>query len=197
MPVSRFPFLPWNVPTEDRSRTAVRDDRFELTYAQLDDRTRAVAAQFARHGVGAGDIVAIMLPNRVELLVAMLAAWRLGAAATPVNPAFTESEASYQISDSGAVLVVNASVDAPDGGRPSIAADDLAGEGDGPEPVALRGDELGLVIYTSGSTGRPKGVMLDHDNAEAMSSTMAQHFRLTAEDHCMLVLPLFHVNAIW
>ncbi|SUE14011.1 putative fatty-acid--CoA ligase [Rhodococcus gordoniae] len=196
MPFSRFPFLPWNVPAEDRARTAVRDDRLELTYARLDDRTRAVAAQFARHGVGAGDVVAIMLPNRVELLVAMLAAWRLGAAATPVNPAFTESEAAYQISDSGAVLVVNNGTDAPDGGRSSITVDDLAVEGDGPEPVALRGDEPSLVIYTSGSTGRPKGVILDHDNAEAMSSTMAHHFGLTADDHCMLVLPLFHVNAI-
>ncbi|MEE2034669.1 class I adenylate-forming enzyme family protein [Rhodococcus chondri] len=180
-----FPYLPWNVPGEDRARPAVRDDR-----------SRAVAAQFARHGVGPGSIVAIMLPNRVELLVAMLAAWRLGAAATPVNPAFTESEADYQISDSGAVLVINSGAGAPDGGGPSIAVHDLAYEGDGPDPVALRGDETSLVIYTSGSTGRPKGVMLDHDNAEAMSSMMARHFDLTADDHCMLVLPLFHVNAI-
>jgi long-chain acyl-CoA synthetase len=51
-------------------------------------------------------------------------------------------------------------------------------------------------VYTSGSTGRPKGVMITHGNAEAMSSTMAAHFALTSADHCMLILPLFHVNAI-
>ncbi|NGP08244.1 long-chain fatty acid--CoA ligase [Rhodococcus sp. 14C212] len=191
-----FPYLPWNAPAEDRDRVAVRDDRVELTYAELDDWTRAVAAQFADHGVGPGRVVAIMLPNRVELLVAMLATWRLGGAATPVNPVFTESEAAYQISDSGAALVVNLGADAPTGGRPSIAVNDLAYGGSGPDPVELSGDELALVIYTSGSTGRPKGVLLDHTHAEAMSSTMAQHFRLTADDHCMLILPLFHVNAI-
>lgn len=192
----RFPYLPWNVPAEDRDRVAVRDDRVELTFAELDAWTRAVAAQFAGHGFGPGSIVAVMLPNRVELLVAMSAAWRLGGAATPVNPSFTESEADYQISDSGADLVVNLGTGSPTGGRPSIGVDDLAYGGPGPESVEIAGDELALVIYTSGSTGRPKGVMLDHDNAEAMSSMMAQHFRLTADDHCMLVLPLFHVNAI-
>jgi acyl-CoA synthetase (AMP-forming)/AMP-acid ligase II len=57
----------------------------------------AVAEQFAAAGVGRGDVVAVMLPNRVELMIALLAAWRLGAAATPVNPVFTPNEAGYQI----------------------------------------------------------------------------------------------------
>jgi long-chain acyl-CoA synthetase len=54
-----------------------------------------------------------MLPNRVELLVAMVAAWRLGAAATPVNPVFTATEADYQITDAGAVVVVKHAGSAP------------------------------------------------------------------------------------
>ncbi|RCW41020.1 acyl-CoA synthetase (AMP-forming)/AMP-acid ligase II [Halopolyspora algeriensis] len=191
-----FDYLPWNAPADAQGHVAVRDARVELTYAELDDWTRAVAGQLAGHGFGAGDVVAIMLPNRVELLVTLLAAWRLGAAATPVNPAFTEQEATYQIHDSGAKLVVNLDADAPSGGCPSIAVDDLVRNGEGPDPVAVVGDELSLLIYTSGSTGRPKGVMLDHANAEAMSSTMAAHFGLTSDDHCLLVLPLFHVNAI-
>ena len=52
----------------------MRDDRTELTYRQLDDWTRAVAGQLAGSGLGRGDVVAIVLPNRVELLVVMLAA---------------------------------------------------------------------------------------------------------------------------
>lgn len=57
-------------------------------------------------GVGRGDVVAVVLPNSVELITIMFAAWRLGAALTPVNPALTKPEAQYQVSDSGARLVV-------------------------------------------------------------------------------------------
>ncbi len=197
----RLGYLPWDSTTAAASRldeVGVRDDRVELTYRAFDAWTEAFAEQLREHGFGTGDVVAIMLPNRVELLVAMFAAWRLGGVATPVNPVFTAHEADYQIEDSGAKVVVNAGPDAPAGGRPVIHVDDMRTErrGDPVAPADLTGDDLALLIYTSGSTGRPKGVMLDHANAEAMSGTMAQHLGLTHEDHCMLVLPLFHVNAI-
>ncbi|UUZ70575.1 AMP-binding protein [Polaromonas sp. P2-4] len=55
---------------------------------------------------------------------------------------------------------------------------------------------LALLIYTSGTTGLPKGVMLDHTNIEAMTDMGQQALNVTATDHCLLVLPLFHVNGI-
>ncbi len=139
-----------------------------------------------------------MLANRVELLVAMVAAWRLGAAATPINPAFTAEEADYRIADAGSALVVNLGPGAPDGGLPSIAAGELRRTPVGAALPAARTspDDLALLVRTSGSTGRPEGVMLDHANLEAMTSMMADLMRLTADDHCLLFLPLFHVNAI-
>lgn len=99
-------YLPWYQPVADADRPCLRDDNEELTYAQVTERVSAFAGQLAEHGVGRGDVVAIMLPNRVELLIGLLAAWRLGAVATPINPVFTASEATYQIEDSGAVLVL-------------------------------------------------------------------------------------------
>ena len=194
-------YLPWggsNVLADRREEVGLRDDRVELSYGDFDSWVEAFAEHLAEHGFGRGDVLAIMLPNRIELLVAMFAAWRLGGAATPVNPVFTAHEADYQIEDSGATVVVNLGPDAPTAGRPAIHVDGMRTTrvGDAVPPVQLTGDDLALLIYTSGSTGRPKGVMLDHANAEAMSSTMAQHLRLTHEDHCMLILPLFHVNAI-
>ncbi|MFD2092273.1 class I adenylate-forming enzyme family protein [Blastococcus deserti] len=193
-----FGHLPWQQPRSVAGRPCVRDDGVELTYAEFDARIAAFAEQLAEAGFGRGHVLAVMLPNRVELLVALFAAWRLGGAATPVNPVFTASEADHQIADSGAVVVVNQGPDAPTGGRPVIHVGDMRTTVTGAPvaPVALRPDDLALLIYTSGSTGRPKGVMLDHANAEAMSSTMAAHFALTERDHCLLVLPLFHVNAI-
>lgn len=63
-------------------------------------------------------------------------------------------------------------------------------------PYVLTGDDTALVVYTSGSTGRPKGAMLGHSQLDAMSAAMKERMRTDSTDHCMLVLPLFHVNAI-
>jgi long-subunit acyl-CoA synthetase (AMP-forming) len=190
-----FPYLPWT-SERDRSAQAVRDDTVTLTYGELDDWSAAVAGQLSAQGFGEGSVLAIMLPNRVELLVAMMAAWRLGGIATPVNSAFTAAEAEYQINDCDAHLVINESPDSPSAGRPNIHVDELAGPGPGPAPIELTEDHVALLIYTSGSTGKPKGVMLDHANLDAMTTGFVEHMELTAQDHSLLILPLFHVNAL-
>ncbi|MFJ3089198.1 class I adenylate-forming enzyme family protein [Streptomyces sp. NPDC086838] len=190
--------LPWHRPAAFDGRPCVGDEHQELSYAEFAARVEAVAEQFADHGVEHGTVVAIMLPNRVELLVCLAAAWRLGAVATPVNPVFTAAEADYQIADSGAALVVHTGPGAPDGGRPALAVDDLRrapGDRTLPEP-ATAPDDVALLIYTSGSTGRPKGVVLDHANIDAMVTSISAALEITETDHCLLVLPLFHVNAI-
>ena len=107
-----FAYLPW-MSERDRSAPAVRDDAVALTYGQLDAWSAAVAGQLAAQGFGNGSVLAVMLPNRVELVVAILAAWRLGGIATPVNPAFTAAEAEFQINDCDAHLVINESADSP------------------------------------------------------------------------------------
>jgi long-chain acyl-CoA synthetase len=189
-------YLPWNQPAAAVDRVCVRDGEVELTYAEVATRVDAVAEQFAAAGVGRGDVVAVMLPNRVELLLGLMAAWRLGAAATPINPVFTANEAGYQLEDSRAVLLLTSKPDA-DYGVPVVLADDLNTRPAGTLPApAVAPDDLALLIYTSGSTGRPKGVMLDHANLVAMGSSIGERMKLGPNDHCLLVLPLFHVNAI-
>ncbi|RNL62100.1 AMP-dependent synthetase [Nocardioides marmoriginsengisoli] len=190
-------YLPWRRAASLGDRPCVRDERQQLSYDQFASRVDAAAAQFSGLGVGPGSVVAVMLPNRVELLVSIVAAWRLGAAATPVNPALTAGEADHQIADSGAALVINLGPDAPRAGRTALAVDDLATDGGSDLPPASTGEgDLALLIYTSGSTGRPKGVMLSHGNLGSMARMMVDHIAITEGDHCLLVLPLFHANAI-
>ena len=195
-------YLPWNWAQERGPRPCIADEDTSLTYEQFHHRVDVVAAQLRSEGLGPGDVVAAMLPNRVELVLVLFAAWRLGATATPVNPAFTAKEAEHQLNDSGAQLLVNAGPDAPDGGVRTIPVDELEVERDDvdelpPPPSAESAREaIALLIYTSGSTGRPKGVMLTHANLAAMVEQMVGHCELTEEDRCLLFLPLFHVNAI-
>lgn len=195
--MSATSYFPWELAHRGTA-PCVRDDSTTLDYAGFADRVDAVAEQFEALGLRRGDVVATFLPNRVELLIALTAAWRLGAVATPVNPAFTASEAEYQLADSGARLVVvdDAALSAtPD--RAVVHVDDLATNTSSwtpPTPPSMSDDAL--LIYTSGSTGRPKGVRLAHENLHYMASTMKELLSLTTADHALLVLPLFHVNAI-
>ena len=148
--------------------------------------------------MSAGDVVAIMLPNRAEFVVAMFAAWRLGAAVTPISPTLVPAEAAYQIEDAAAKVVIvdeTVEIDAP---VEVLSTYDLTAE-QAPtivEPAEHRDDALALLIYTSGTTGRPKGVMLDHANLNAMCRMVIEAFKMTSDDHSLLILPLFHVNGI-
>lgn len=190
--------LPWHRPAAYDDRPCVRDERTELTYRAFAERVDAAAGQLAGLGVGPGSVVAVMLPNRVELLVAIMAAWRLGAAATPVNPTFTATEAGHQVEDSGAVVVLTSDPAARFASATTLDVADLATVPSGvPLPAAhTESGDLALLVYTSGSTGRPKGVMLDHGNVDAMIASMGEAIAIGPDDHCLLVLPLFHVNAI-
>ena len=192
----RFSKLPDHRAALAPSAPCIADADSALSNAEFHARILAAAQVFASAGVGAGDVVALMLPNQVEFAVAMFAAWRLGAAVTPINPGLTNKEATHQIVDSKAKLIVSGSGETVVDGVPSLPVDQLktsAMHKGAPfdDPAALA-----LLIYTSGTTGLPKGVMLDHANIEAMSDMGRHSLKVTAADHCLLVLPLFHVNGI-
>ena len=190
----------WELPSRRASRDpsgpCIADDAKSLDNAAFQDAVLATAATLAADGVGPDDMVAVVLPNRVELVVTLFAAWHLGACVTPVNPALTPVEAGYQIHDSGAKVVVGDPA-ATSATTLDVSALQTRGAGRSvPAEPAARSDGLALVIYTSGTTGRPKGVMLDHANVEAMCQMIVEGLGLRADDHSLLILPLFHVNGI-
>ncbi|MGX9790881.1 class I adenylate-forming enzyme family protein [Mycobacterium sp. MMS18-G62] len=177
-----LPVLPDQRATDDPLGHAVADDISDLNNAEFLDAVKRAAETLRARGVSAGDVVAIKLPNTVEFVVSLFAAWRLGAAVTPVNPALSPQEVRYQLADAGAKVLI---------------ADELH-QCEPAQADASRGNDasLALLIYTSGTTGRPKGVMLDHANLNAMCSSVIEGFGLTHDDHSLLILPLFHVNGI-
>jgi len=165
-----------------------------MTNAEFLDAVQTTAGGFKAHGLRPGDVVAIMLPNTADLIVALFAAWRLGAVVTPLNPALSADEVAYQLADAGATVLVAAQ--SPTDSVPVSTPEELR-KG---EPVARvtggADDALALLIYTSGTTGKPKGVMLDHANLNAMCASILQANEMTEADHSLLILPLFHVNGI-
>ncbi|MEE6167686.1 AMP-binding protein [Mycolicibacterium sp. 120322] len=178
---------------------AVADDTVCMANDEFVEAVRCASATLQRHGVAGGDVVAVMLPNTAAFVVSLFAAWRLGAAVTPINPSLRPAEVKYQLADADAKVLIAEAVPGFDiGALPVITASDLtATPADGLLYVSHRDeDELALLIYTSGTTGRPKGVMLDHANLLAMCRGVIDALDITAADHSLLILPLFHVNGI-
>jgi long-chain acyl-CoA synthetase len=194
-----LPALPDLRAAENPSAPALADDNTDLNNAQFLAAVQRAAAALRWQGVSAGDVVAIMLPNTASFVVSLFAAWRLGAAVTPMNPSLTAAEVDYQVSDASAKVLIAQSAPEFGVGAPVVTTDAL--DGGEPTPGLLNAPQfpdsaLALLIYTSGTTGRPKGVMLDHANLNAMCGAVIDGFDITADDHSLLILPLFHVNGI-
>jgi acyl-CoA synthetase (AMP-forming)/AMP-acid ligase II len=203
-----FSTLPDERAAQSPAAPSIRDDSVTLTNADLLAWVGRTARTLADHGIGRGDVVAVMLPNRVELVVVLFAAWRLGAVVTPINPVLGPVEAAYQVTDASATLVV-VETERADLGAPSLDLGALGASDPGdavlagavpaeavPSGAFAADDDLALLIYTSGTTGHPKGVMLTHANLDAMTASFIEWFELDERDHGLLVLPLFHANGI-
>jgi long-chain acyl-CoA synthetase len=193
--------IPDERAARDPAGTCIADERQELDNARFAQTVSAVAALLADAGLRRGGVLAVMLPNRVELITGMFAAWRLGAAVTPVNPALTGQEARYQIDDAGANVVIADGASAAKlagGGYRIIPVQDVTSPArpGQPAPAQAEPGTPALLIYTSGTTGRPKGVILDHRNVQATAELIVSWFEMAGETRSLLVLPLFHVNGI-
>ncbi|WP_433548670.1 amino acid adenylation domain-containing protein [Streptomyces sp. CA-294286] len=139
-----------------------------LTYEELNLRANRFAHVLIGRGVGRGDLIGVALDRSIDLVVALLAVLKTGAAYVPVDPAFPAERIRLMIDAADPALIVTPAT-APAGLRP-WAARCLSVEQEPSDPAArhtdpeteVSADDLAYVIYTSGSTGRPKGVEISH-----------------------------------
>ncbi|WP_189974489.1 non-ribosomal peptide synthetase, partial [Streptomyces avidinii] len=151
--------------------TAVIADGARVSYRELDARANRLAHYLLAQGVGAESTVGVCLPRGVEMVVAVLAAWKAGAAYLPIDPEYPAERIAYMLADGGAVLTLTDEevLDELPAGRARLVAVDgtlmamqLSAMPTTAPAVPVAADGLAYVIYTSGSTGRPKGVAVTH-----------------------------------
>jgi acyl-CoA synthetase (AMP-forming)/AMP-acid ligase II len=185
-----------------------------ITYAQLAESVRAVAAGLAERGFGKGDVFAHYAPNLPEYAVAFHAVATVGGVNTTANPALTADELTRQLRDCGARLLVTvpdqlekAAVAAQAAGVREVfvygEADDatsfaslLQGAGEPPEVAIDPANDLVALPYSSGTTGLPKGVMLTHRNLVANMCQFTGLFHTSESDRSIAVLPFFHIYGL-
>lgn len=153
------------------ARTAVVFGSARLTYAELDARAGRLASLLASQGVAPGTFVGVAMERSAELVVALLAVLKVGAAYVPIDPGYPLDRIHYMLRDSGVRVVVTESavlplVDGEDHLAIAVDAPDVrtAVSACAPFDGAAVAPGLAYMIYTSGSTGRPKGVKIAHRN---------------------------------
>lgn len=139
------------------------------TYRQLDARADALAWRLAEVGVGRGALVGLCVERSLDLVAALLAIHKVGAAYLPLDPDYPRERLAFQVEDSRSqVLVVSERTahlfSAHQGPILRVDAEAGAARAQGRPARELEPSDLAYVIYTSGSTGRPKGVMVEHRN---------------------------------
>jgi amino acid adenylation domain-containing protein len=174
---------------------AVESGERRLAYLELNEGANRLAHRLRQLGCGPGACVGLFLERSAEMMVAVLAVLKAGAACLPLDPGYPQARLAFMCAEAGARVVLTqrrllaqwSEVTAESGPQPMngmpgqvLCLDALADELPGmpahnPAPAAAP-DDPAYVLYTSGSTGRPKGVMMGHRPLVNLVSWQVTHF---------------------
>jgi acyl-CoA synthetase (AMP-forming)/AMP-acid ligase II len=168
-----------------------------LTFSELHDRVKSVAAGLSNAGFKRGDRLAILLPNVPEYIELVYACSWLGVIAVPINTRLSVVEVDHVLADSSPRgLVRHATLSRPNvpvAWEVVLDRDPLTG-GDGPVPEpCYEPDAVMALIYTSGTTGRPKGVMQTHSNILSNVNNFNYWMRYREGGVFLHAAPMFHI----
>jgi amino acid adenylation domain-containing protein len=184
-------------------RCAFLEDGRVVDHGDLAARAGTVRRELAATGVGSGDIVAVAAPLGADLASAVLAAWSLGAAYLPLDPAEPPERLRARLDTAGArAVVVGGDADAPAvAGTPVVRLPaswpGLTGDALADGLTAVRGDDRAYVIFTSGSTGEPKGVEITHAALANVVDFFGRYLAVTDDDRMLWLTSFgFDISAL-
>jgi long-chain acyl-CoA synthetase len=150
-----------------------------VSYTELDRRITEAAAALAARGVGAGDRVALRLPNSPAYVAAFFGALRAGAVVVPLNVLLAPPEVEERVRASTPHVVIDDELPVGGGANAGI--------------VEREDDEPAVILFTSGTSGRPKGAVLTHGSIRAAARNAAEALVLGPDDVVLGAAPFTHV----
>lgn len=201
-----------NVDQGLSDKLAFTDTVSELSYGELQRKTRRLANLLRRLGVHREERVAMIMSDTVDFPIVFLGSLRAGIVPVPLNTLLTPEQHAYVLADCRArVLVVSEAllpavkdivgrlpalehviVAGVDGRGHARLAEELARESDSFDTVATHPDEPAFWLYSSGSTGMPKGVRHLHASLEATATTYGSKvLGIRSDDLCLSAAKLF------
>lgn len=185
------------VVTQFPERSAISCAEKSLTYDQLNRRANRLARHLLRAGVASGDLIGLYAHRSIDLVVAVLAILKAGAAYLPLDPSYPRQRLAYMLDDAQSPVLVL--VDAGGDNPPEFAGkvvnlargEELESIDDTNLDRPVDPDAPAYVIYTSGSTGRPKGCVVTHRNVSRLFTETEHWYHFSHDD----VWTFFHSHA--
>ncbi|MDX8055698.1 amino acid adenylation domain-containing protein [Lentzea sp. BCCO 10_0798] len=188
-PVGELLHDPWRSAVRRADETAaVLQDGVAVTHGELRAAAGNVAGHLAAHGVGPGDLVAVVCTKSADQITAALGISLCGAGYVPVEPSWPAARLESICARAEVRhLITNVDLQAPLG--TSVHRIDEIEPG-GMTPGEPRADELAYVIFTSGSTGSPKGVAVEHRMARCTIDDVVDRFGIGHDDRVLALSAL-------
>jgi amino acid adenylation domain-containing protein len=174
-----------------------------LTYQQLNEQVNRLTHYLLTQGVGLESRVGIMLERSFDMVIAMLATLKAGAAYVPFDPAYPKQRLDYMWQHSGCTLLFSHQAlthHIPDSAQAEtiyLATLDTHSYSSHEPSVVIHPDNLAYIIYTSGSTGQPKGVACNHLGVANRLAWGQTNYPITAEDRILQKTSFGFDVSIW
>lgn len=184
--------------------TAVVFGQEIITYGELNGRANQLAHHLQKLGVGPETVVGVCLERSADLIIALLAVLKTGAAYAPMDPTYPPERLAFMLADAQSPVVLTHSHIAPrlaqkssrllclDTAEPTLAHETAANP-----PARTQTHNLAYIIYTSGSTGQPKGVQIEHRGLLNLVFWHRRKFTVTAADRATQIAGPGFDASVW
>ncbi|MCH9644618.1 MAG: amino acid adenylation domain-containing protein [Gammaproteobacteria bacterium] len=173
----------------NQNNIAVRFGSQQLSYGELNHNSNQLAYYLRQQGIAVGSVVGIQLHRSINLVVAMIAVLKSGAAYLPIDPSLPDKRIVSMCDDAKPHIVINDDTDIGSILEKNDCIENL--------PIYSDMKDLTYVLFTSGSTGRPKGVMIDYAAITNRLEWMQQQLQLQEDDVVLQKTPIGFDVSIW